>query len=236
MGTNALPFLIRDLQYKDWPLRDQAYWLNTKLLKRKIHLGPAAWFRHEGAMNALIALGPVAKPAIPALNQCLDRDDIAVEAVEILGYHLSGPPPLGPEAAVPLLRALTNRNLSVRRIAANSLGLMQTRPKEVVPALIRTLQDPSAEVRRNAAGSLGGPVYKQEADTIVPALIKTLKDTDPTVRRWTAWRLGRYRARAHECVPKLVSLLSDSDQEVRKEAADALKLIDPEAATNAGIK
>src|SRR6185437_5330803 len=124
--------------------------------------------------------GPMARLALPALSECLDHPDTVDDAMEILGYYGSGGQiALGPEAALPLLKAMTNGSVSVRRVAANVLGLLHSKTNLVVPALIQALHDPSPEVRDTAARSFGG--YRTEATTIVPALLETLNDTNSYV-------------------------------------------------------
>jgi HEAT repeat protein len=183
----------------------------------------------------LQALGSMAKPAIPALSDCLDQPDTVHQAAAILSY--SGPRghvDLGPEAIPPLLKAITNADVMIRGNAANALGLLGSKPDLVVPALLRALKDPAPEVRGTAARSFGG--FKAEAATIVPPLIETLDDTNSYVRQGTIWMLGRYRAQASASVPKLLLFLNDPDFQVRKETTDALKLIDPEAAAKKAVE
>jgi len=238
MGTNALPYLIQDLRSKDalfWRKLPRSAYSLRLIIRIRLMCGPPAWERQDRAIYFLKALGSMAKPAIPALSECLDRPEIAEQSADILGHYDSiGRVGLGTEATPPLLKAMTNGNASVRRIAANALGLLKTKPDLVVPALIHALKDPSPEVRSMAARSFGG--YKTEAASIVPALIDTLDDTDSYVRQGTLWMLGMYGGRASASVPKLLFLLKDPDFQVRKEATNALKLIDPEAAAKAGLQ
>jgi HEAT repeats/HEAT repeat len=238
MGTNALPYLIHELRSQDSPLwgfvPPSAYRL--KLVQRiRLMSGPNASLRQQRAVYFLEILGPAAKPAIPALSECLDRPDIAEQAAEVLGYYgMSGHVALGREATLPLLKALTNGDARARFVAANALGLLGTRPDLVVPALINALKDPAPDVRAVAARSFGS--YKSEADVIVPALMLSLDDKDPTVRQGTLWMLGMYRARALNSVPKVLVLLNDPDFKVRQAATNALKYIDTNAPAGAGIK
>lgn len=235
MGTNALPFLMNDFQAKDG-----LFWRNVpgsfyplgfvRWLRRMS--GPSSWERHDRAIYFLQALGPLAKPAIPALSACLDQPDLAQPAVDILGFSDSrGRVSLGPEATPALLKAMANTNDTVRQIAANALGLIGSDPDRVVPALIHALKDPSRDVRGAAARSFGG--YKTQFAIIIPALLPVLDDPDPYVRQGATWMLGRFRKDAAVAVPKLLVLLNDPDIQVRTSATNALQLIDPETAAKA---
>ncbi len=238
MGTNALPFLIHELRSKDSPLWEllppSAY--KMRLVSRiRIMSGPPASERQQRAVYFLELLGPTARPAIPALSECLDRPDIAELAANVLGkYNSAGNVALGPEATLPLLKSLTNGNPQARFVAANALGLLGTRPDLVVPALIKALKDPAPEVRAMAARSFG--LYKPQADVIVPALTLSLDDKDPNVRRDALWMLGRYRVRALKSVPKVLVLLNDPDFNVRQAATNTLKYINTNAPAGAGTK
>jgi HEAT repeats len=230
IGTNALPVLIEDLHAHDYPIVARFYMFLARHSLLPHGFTPAI-DRRERALKAITILGPLAKPAIPALADCLDYPGDALDAVYVLGgYGSSGKPYLSPEATPALLKALTNNNPGVRATAANRLGLSQTQPDLIVPALIRALKDPAPEVRRNAASAFGG-IYKKQPDIIVPRLIETLDDNDAEVRKFTAWMLGRYGPAAKDAIPKLTNLLSNAPPDLEKEIQTALQRIDP-APTN----
>lgn len=229
MGTNAVPFLIADLRAREFPLEKKLYPFLARhsLLPSDFRL---ASYRRYRALKALPFLGPLAKPAIPALADCLDRPENALDAVNALSHDdPGGKPSLAPEATPAFLKALTNSTPQIRSIAANYLGLSQCYPEIVVPALIRALKDPDPEVRRMAASSFGG-IYKKESATVVPALIETLDDPDSGVRKWTVRRLGHHGPSAKAAIPKLIKLLKDAPSDLEKEINTALKAIDPAAA------
>lgn len=235
MGTNALPFLIRDFQARDglvWRHVPYSLYRYRVVLALRRMSGPNAALRHDRARYFLEAIGPLAKPAIPALSDSLDDPDLAHPAVQILAsYDSRGHVELGPDATPALLKAMTNTNDTVRQIAANALGLIGSDPDRVVPALIHALKDPSRDVRGAAASAFGQ--YKSEAATIVPALLPGLDDYDTYVRVETVWMLGRFRKDAAVAVPQLIELLNDPDIRVRISATNALQLIDPAAVAKA---
>jgi HEAT repeat protein len=56
------------------------------------------------------------------------------------------------------------------------------------------------------------------------------------VGRSAAKALGQFGPAAKEAVPALTEALKDVNPKVRQEAAQALKIVDPEAARKVGIK
>jgi HEAT repeat protein len=69
----------------------------------------------------------------------------------------------------------------------------------------------------------------------VPALIKNLTESN-VILSTTISALGEFGDRAKPAAPILQHFLNDEDHFVRKEATNALKKIDPEAAAKAGVK
>ena len=77
---------------------------------------------------------------------------------------------------------------------------------------------------------------KDDAADVVPALVEALKDDVIDVRRTAAGTLGSFGEKAIAAVPALMAALRDREPSVRKSAGQALKKIDPTAASKAGIK
>jgi HEAT repeat protein len=240
MGTNALPFLVGDIRAREaliWKKMPVSVYRRFRFISRARNAyyrddqGPHE--RHDQAVFFLRAMGPLAKPAIPALAECLDQPETAEPAVDVLGFYDShGPAGLGLDATSALLKAITNANFMVRRKAANALDLLRVDADLAIPALLRALRDPYAEVRATAARGLG---YKAKAAVVVPALIGVLDDSDRYVRSGALWRLGMHGSNAAPAVPKILGCLRDADVRVRTEATNAIRLIDPEAAKAAGV-
>ena len=131
------------------------------------------------------------------------------------------------EPAIPaLMAAVQDKNLQVRRSAADVLRQIG---RPAIPALAKALKDSDANVRSSAAYVLGG--IGAEAKTALPQLVPLLKDSDANVRSSAASALGTIGAEAKTAVPQLVSLLKDSDANVRSNAASALEGIGAEAKT-----
>jgi len=68
-----------------------------------------------------------------------------------------------------------------------------------------------------------------------PTDSKALEDNVTEVRLAAARTLMKIEANPKDCVPRLLTALMSNNDEVRNAAGDALKVIDPEAAKNAGV-
>ncbi|GIX44031.1 MAG: hypothetical protein KatS3mg130_0439 [Candidatus Sumerlaea sp.] len=123
-----------------------------------------------------------------------------------------------PLAIIPLIMALQDRSLTVRRAAADALGKIGT--DAAAEALAQALFDPKSRIHARAAlalGQIGGPESLR-------ALLQALRTSDPRVLRATIASLGRLRDTA-ALVP-LICLYHDLDDEALKERiAHALKRI-----------
>ncbi len=141
------------------------------------------------------------------------------------------------KARRPLLAALADPDVSIRREAAQSLGALGAR--RATGRLIQVLRaDPDSSVREFAAyglGGLGGPkaiaalrevlanqseatrVRGMAAETLamcfafeaIPDLIAALKDKSPAVRFWSVYALGFLRA--EPALSELEHLASSDD-------------------------
>ncbi len=176
------------------------------------------WKVRSYAAEALGAIGPDAKAAVPALIAALNDDQWRVQpyATEALGK-------IGAAAVLGLIAALKDKDPHVRSNAADALGAIGPDAKAVVPGLIAALKDNDWKVRWYAAKILGaiGPGAKAAG----PGLIAALKDNDWKVRSAAAEALGAIGPDAKAAVPGLIAALKDNDRKVRSSAAEALKKI-----------
>src|SRR5208283_4648094 len=122
-----------------------------------------------------------------------------------------------PRAVEPLIAALQDTNLDVRKNAAGSLGLLND-PRAVEP-LIATLQDTNPYVRQNAAASLG----RLHDPRAVEPLIAALQDTNANVRHNAI--VGLAYIQDPRAIQPLTAALQDSDPKNRDVAAQALRRI-----------
>ena len=227
MGTNALPLLVAYLSSEDIPLQLKLEkWYNS-WSPIKLQFKPAA-DRHGPALMGLCALGkagklgPAAKPYIPAMSKLLKKPDRANDAALALLY-------IGPESIPYLTDALDNTNETVRVWAALALEKLNLEVDKrgfgfgLIPS--------SASGRR-----IFSPFFAFSDDDI-GAFEANLKSTN-ALRGATAEALGKIHITSwnNRIVPLLLQMVRDSDDAVRKAVVKTLIKLDPEAATNAGVK
>ena len=147
---------------------------------------------------------------LPEWLKALPSDDAAGrrDAASALGQLGAG----NPEAAEALVKALTDSDEQVRRLAVISLGELRPEAKLVVARLADILiKDRAASVRQQAAVLLGQ--YGKEAKPALPALVSRVRQQgeNPDVRQQSARAIGRIGPEAREAIPALVALLDDRD-------------------------
>ena len=173
--------------------------------------------------TAIEKLGKIGKPAIPALIEALQDQNLLVRrsASQVLAK-------IGHPAIPDLAKALNNPDAGVRSSAAYALDRIGAEAKDAVQDLVPLLKDSDVGVRRDAAYALGR--IGAEAKTAVPQLVPLLTNSDLGVRRTATYALEGIGAEAKAAVPQLIALLKeDSDANVRRNAAYALGNIGAEA-------
>jgi HEAT repeat protein len=215
IGTNAIPFLLKEIS-------------DLGELYQKVG---ATNFSKEGGMRyinvhiAFKALGPIAKPAVPALLDLLTNTYASYSAAVVLTQ-------IDPQtAAVALTEALTNNNINVRLVAASELFEVRSNADIALamPNLIQCLKDESTDKSASfdlittAIDTLGG--IHARPDIAVPALLETLTNKDFIIRMVSARALGEFGNAAISAVPALEEATNDPDNHVRKIAVVALKKI-----------
>lgn len=122
-----------------------------------------------------------------------------------------------------------------RRIqAVNALGELGPHAKAATPALLEALKRRDEVLCGPAAEAL----VKVQADpgTVIPLLIDCMTRADGRGRADVVEVLGEYGPPAKAAVPGLVKLLEDrSSKDIMQAVPKALKLIDPDAAAQAGV-
>jgi len=140
---------------------------------------------------------------------------------------------LGKQSLPPLIRALKDPDVQMRRNAAleflNLAGgfAVELRPKldisEALPDLIQALNDSDSSVRAWTAQAIGeiGP----NAKGAIPALVTLLNDPDEGPRNSSCLALGKIGPAAREALPALRQALSDPSMDVRRFAQQAIDKI-----------
>lgn len=227
MGTNVLPFLIRDLQRPDPPFYRR--WVG---LRAKLNLGGGAdyaMFRRRRAGQACGALGEAGEAAFQAMAQAMNDPGAAADVANGLSRMM-------PRSVPVLTHVLATGNARARsRAADNLVTAFSHREAEPVAraALIHALlHDSDRGVRMAAASAL--TYWNTELDVVVAALTQALSDPNSSVRGNAASSLGNLGVAAKTAVPELLKLMQDTNsyvsETVGSRAAAMLLRIDSEAA------
>lgn len=122
-----------------------------------------------------------------------------------------------------------------RAYAASQLGELGPAASGAVPALLQALQGKDEAVHGSAATALGK--IRGDPDTVIPPLLACLSDPGGNCRAEAATALACYGARSKAAVPVLTVILKGPyDKDLFTAVRPALKAIDADAATNAGVK
>lgn len=202
------------------------------------------------ALEALIAMGPLAKAAAPAAIQALNDSNNFVRwaAVRLLGKIGTAADADARVAAVGgLVKSLSDPDLDVRKAAVAALGQYGQATAAAVPALSEHIEFGDARIRAYvlswppAFGSTRSSSEYTDADlrlsairtvqaaatdataaTAVRALAAALTDPDARVRRAAAEALAHFGGYAKSATAALQRALDDPEPDVRRAAADAL--------------
>ncbi len=191
MGTNGLPFILRELQTRDNRATD---WL-VQLLRRtrlfRIQSTPPSVRRYHAEMALTIIGRKIGKQSLVAL---MAHRDVHVReaAAQALAWF---PIPEGQKA---LVAALDDENKCVRAAAAKALRLGGYFPFEAIIPLSKCLNDSNADLQSCAAETLSeycrmyhGGIPK----TAITNLLSSLSCSNATVRRYVAAALSNAQFR-----------------------------------------
>jgi hypothetical protein len=241
IGTNAIPYLLRWMEYQPsgWRvwlanLYDPEFGRGWTWIPRWAVRNDAA-SRAGEAMVAFHALGPTASAAVPQLGRLArDPKQHGSGTIALAGI---GPPAIGELVAIlsdttisPNIRFEATRELNELVYGPAVMGRLGTNGNQAVLPLIRNLSDVDQFVASEAAATLG--VLKLQPTSAVPALTLALSNTNALVRASSAKALGLFSRPARSAVPALQTAMGDTDTEVRESASNALVHIAPEALTN----
>ncbi len=202
IGTNGLPALLRMLGATDPPLKRKILALAKKQSLVTLPMRPAEHYRWLAGWG-FSALGPMAKPAVPAIIELLKDKDPAVRAAAAHAFSSIGPEA---EAAVPaLVRCLDDRNNGLLQInAMMALGSIHTNGELAVPVLIEYLEGPRREWNYWSCAIQALSLYGEvgQADAAIPVLQRLVEDPDPNIRDAAARALRRMKTAAAKPLAK----------------------------------
>ncbi len=199
------------------------------------------------AIVVLGRMGPVAEKAIPSIIRVAQQnskpDEVYLESLARMGEPViprvfeavekESPDTLtgdhwsvrclksvGAVGIPKLTEALKSPNLSVRIVAARSLGEMGANADRAETALMELLNDPDPRMRAIALGSLVG--VKASTDVVVPRIKAAIEDNSTAVRLTGLQLVPALGEAGKTLVPSVMAALKDPDDTVRRAALNAL--------------
>jgi HEAT repeat protein/pectate lyase len=254
-AARAVPALVRALADRDKYVRRSAGGALASIGKPAVPalldaLGHDDASVRAGAARSLGAIGTESEAATQALLKVLredENDGVRGEAMTALSRMSL----TDATFVTAFIRAGSDSNVVVRRMATEALGRAGEHAAHAVPVLVKLLHDandvncqfgaawalsqvgPTAKAAVPdlvaALGSVDGRVYGQAAETLrglgenaVPGLRNGLASSDPHVRLQAALTLRRIGPPARPACPDLVRCAADKNPAVRLGAARAL--------------
>ncbi len=156
IGAKAVPTLLNMMSARESPFKTNILGHVPKSWLVRLHLPSVADYHHQlgerrrhGAFG-FVALGPDARPFIPALVRLLDDTNADVRYVSVFALRSLGP--VAKESLPSLIKCLDDPEFTVRDDAVMGLGTIHEDPERVIPIL------------RNFIGkNRGNPILCQDA-------------------------------------------------------------------------
>ena len=220
IGTNAIPFLLRDMERKEEPR-----WLGslkTRAYKLKLTHQPRFWsWRVNRSVWGFQALGTNAAPALERLLALHDGDSLVTGSVQ------AAVAALGPCGVPELEKRLHSTNIATRNRALGTLVRVGPAAEPAIPPLLALLDDTNKLVRPTAVLAL--VVINRQPERLVPLFRGLLSDSNSLIRAHAADGLRRFGKSAEAAVPDLLALANEADANVSNSVRRALGQIDPSA-------
>jgi hypothetical protein len=241
MGTNALPSLLRWVDYEPSATRTKMDsladklpgWMRQTRLVRRFVIDRGI-FNAEYARGGFGLLGEQAKPALPALVQKL-RQTGSLERSERVAESMSY---IGNDAFPPMLELLADKHLQANTRVAIVFALqgmvsLGSELRPAIPVLIQCLEETNESLVVESTRTLGS--FALLPGLSVPALAKAVGSPHAPVRQSALRALSRFRQKALPGLPAVIKALDDSDPHVRTAATNAVVIIAPEMIESDGV-
>ena len=219
IGTNAIPFLLREMERTESPWLQSA---KTRAYKMKMMDQTHFWsWRLNRSVWGFQALGTNAAPALKRLLTLYDGDSL------VTGSAQAAVAALGPCAVPELEKRLHSTNIATRNRALGTLVRVGPAAEPVIPPLLALLDDTNGLVRPTAVLAL--VVINRQPERLVPLFRGLLSDSNSLIRAYAADGLRRFEKSAEVAVPDLLAIANDPDPNVSNSVRRALEQIDPSA-------
>lgn len=166
------------------------------------------------------------------LTASVVKDDSVKKRTARIAFSILGPEAQSalPEMLLILSRCRTSED---RGFVIESISWIGTAAEPAIPALVKVAQSGGQTECYFVCRALARIARQPEIS--VPFLTDQLSHPDRWARQRAADALGKFTTNAISATPELVKLLDDPVTTVRETATNALRRIDPAAATKAGI-
>ena len=217
MGTNALPFIMADIQAHATVKDRVINWLAPRLrfLKLQPRKVEDRWVR---GIRALEVLGPMGKPYLPQLIMLVSNST---------GYSEAALLAVGPDALPAFTNLLAKSKFpqtgNLIGALATAVYLERIKPEETsvaLPYLVQVFRSTDIHGRSYAAVALGA--VHQDPDLCVPLLIQGLTDATPSVREQCVASLGRFGEATSPHAGQLADIFDQTDPLTRRAICGAL--------------
>ena len=217
IGTNALPFVMADIQarpsIKDRAIRWLAHWIPS--LKLRPEDVADRWVR---GIRVLEVLGPLAK---------LRLAELIALATNSTGYSEGALLAVGPDALPAFTNLLSTskfpRTGNLIGAFANAVYAARIKPEQAamaLPYLVQVFRSTDSHGRWYAAGAFGA--VHQQAELCIPLLIEGLTDSAPNVRQACLESLGHFGDAASAHAGKLADAFEQADASTRVAICNSL--------------
>ena len=222
MGTDALPTLLKMVQIRDSTVRRAFRELCNRQALLRLHIRPVEDIQRE-AVRGFMALGPIAKPAVPKLARLLEDDDPQVRYYAALCLGSLGPTS---HDAVPalssyltrLLKTRTGSQWNVKEEYGAAYALCEIGPAaQSAIAQLTALSTLTNSVDWGTRAFAQAALLKIRGDSLLP-LAEALKDTSDETR-WFNEKGGNIifdlGTNAEPVIPVLLGVLQQTNTSIR---------------------
>ena len=183
----------------------------------------------EQFVDALVAMGPAAKPAVVGLAPLLSESSTSISLrIKVIGALVQADP-ASKEAEAALIVAANDRDVSVRKAAAGAIGKLDPLPDDARAVLVKMMKSDSSGAVQTAAVR-GLAVAGPRAKGAKPDLEAAAKGGLPGSALWAKVALTAVEGDITKAGGTIREGLTARNGTVRVAAAEALALIGPTAA------
>lgn len=214
-GTNEIPRYLKMLFRRQSAIRIKLLSSIPQAWTKRLHISPKMdydaklWSVRASGAYGLIALGPEAKTAIPALIARLNdkQEEADIRNFAILTIYWLGP--VARDALPSVIRGLNDQDPAIRTKSILALGSIHDDAEEVIPRLVdlidKNFTNPQYDLVYFALDSVGK--FKTKAASAVPAIVRCLDHPETSVRGNAILALSEIHAHPELAVPALIEHL-----------------------------